>query len=157
MFPQSISTNFNRKTCPSQGKYWSQAISSNFSSLFTSKRAKIAKDKCTHRSTNPFDALISTVASLPSLCGYTPLICHISQWVHLLSTEFNNGTTIYVSLHLSLGKFPIIKLSLSGYTNHMQSVSMEIFNDIQPELCLFISTGISFTSFGHPSGTGVET
>ena len=30
---------------------WSQAISSNFSCLFQSKIAKIAKDKCTHRST----------------------------------------------------------------------------------------------------------
>ena len=54
---------------------WSQAISSNISSLFTSKIANIAKDKCTHRSTNPFDASISTVARLPLLCGYTPLGC----------------------------------------------------------------------------------
>ena len=35
-------------------------------------KAKIAKNKCTHRSTNPFDASISTVASLLLLCGYTP-------------------------------------------------------------------------------------
>ena len=53
---------------------WSQAISSNFSSLFPSKRAKIAKNKCTHRSTNHFDASISTVVSLPLLCGYTPYL-----------------------------------------------------------------------------------
>ena len=31
-------------------------------------------DKCTHRSTNPFDASIFTIARLPSLCGYTLLI-----------------------------------------------------------------------------------
>ena len=36
--------------------------------------AKMAKDKCTHRSTHPFDVSISTIAWLPSLCGYTPLV-----------------------------------------------------------------------------------
>ena len=51
---------------------WSQAIPSNFSCLFRWKIAKIANDKCTHRSTNPFDASISIIARLTSLCGYTP-------------------------------------------------------------------------------------
>ena len=37
------------------------------------KIAKIAKDKCTHRSTNPLYASIFTIARHPSLCGYTPL------------------------------------------------------------------------------------
>ena len=40
--------------------------------FFLSKIAKITKDECTHRSTNLFDALISTVARLPLLFGYTP-------------------------------------------------------------------------------------
>ena len=48
---------------------WSQAISSDVSCLFTTKIAKIAKVKCTHRSTNPFDASIFTIARLLSLCG----------------------------------------------------------------------------------------
>ena len=52
---------------------WSKAISSNFSCLFRLKIAKVAKDKCTHGSTNPFDASILTIARLLPLCGYTPL------------------------------------------------------------------------------------
>ena len=39
---------------------------------FTSKIAKIAKVKCTHRTTNPFDASISTIARLPWV---HPFIC----------------------------------------------------------------------------------
>ena len=35
--------------------------------------AKIAKDKCTHRSTNTFNASISTHGKPSSVCGYTPL------------------------------------------------------------------------------------
>ena len=51
---------------------WSKGISSNFSCPFRSKIAKMAKDKCTHRLTNPFDASISSIAGLTSPCGYTP-------------------------------------------------------------------------------------
>ena len=36
------------------------------------KITKIAKDKCTHRSTNTFNASISTHRKPSSLCGYTP-------------------------------------------------------------------------------------
>ena len=43
--------------------------------FFLSKIAKIAKDKCTHRWTNAFDASISTIARVTSLCGYTPYGC----------------------------------------------------------------------------------
>ena len=44
-----------------------------FQFFFKSKLAKIAKVKCTHRSTNLFDASICTIARPPLLCGYTPL------------------------------------------------------------------------------------
>ena len=45
-----------------------------FQLFFTSKLAKIVKDKCTHRSTNTLNALISTHRKPSSLCGYTPLV-----------------------------------------------------------------------------------
>ena len=58
---------------------WSQAISSNFSCLFRSKIAKITQDKCTHRSTNTFNASISTHRKSSLLCGYTPIQYYIGS------------------------------------------------------------------------------
>ena len=84
---------------------WSQAISSNFSCLLRSKIAKIAKVKCTHRSTNPFDASIPTIARPPSLYGYTPLsvlklfMC-VNKW-HFLGSALiqrNNNKGVLIDM-----------------------------------------------------------
>ena len=76
---------------------WSKAISSNFSGIFRSKIAKIATDKCTHWSTNPLDALISTTTRLPSLCGYTPLVLGTSGNYNFSSALYgeNSGLPLF--------------------------------------------------------------
>ena len=81
--------------------------------------AKIAKDKCTHRSTNPFDASISTVARLLLLCGYTPLPLYLNAV----------GTNIY----LPSPRTPASKSSFYYTTSIITTLVsiMDIFYSIQ--------------------------
>ena len=62
-------------------------VESHFSCFITSKLAKIAKDKCTHRSTNTLNASISTHRKPSLLCGYTPLYYLVRRAVDGINTK----------------------------------------------------------------------